>query len=103
VPGGGAVRDTPGIRGVGLLDTAGGLDRAFSDVVDVAARCRFGDCEHDGEPGCAVAAALADGSLPPRRLASWRKLHREVLAESGRRSARLAAAGGARPAHGRRR
>ncbi|HEX8343481.1 MAG TPA: ribosome small subunit-dependent GTPase A [Actinoplanes sp.] len=103
VPGGGAVLDTPGIRGVGLLDTAGGLDRAFSDVVDLAARCRFGDCGHDGEPGCAVAAALADGSLPPRRLASWRKLHREVLAESGRRSARLAAAGGARPAHGRRR
>jgi ribosome biogenesis GTPase len=103
VPGGGAVLDTPGIRGVGLLDTAGGLDRAFSDVLAVAARCRFGDCAHEGEPGCAVAAALADGSLPPRRLQSWRKLHSEVVAESGRRAVRLAAAGSARPPHGRRR
>ena len=55
--------------------------------------CRFGDCRHDGEPGCAVAAALADGSLSPRRLASWRKLHREVEVQSARRSVRLAEAG----------
>jgi len=94
VPGGGAVLDTPGIRGVGLLDTAGGLDRAFADVVGLAARCRFGDCGHDGEPGCAVAEALADGTLPQRRLESWRKLHREVAVESRRRAARLAEAAG---------
>jgi ribosome biogenesis GTPase len=90
VPGGGAVLDTPGIRGVGLLDTGAGLDRAFADVTDLAARCRFDDCHHESEPGCAVQAALADGSLPPRRLANWRKLRREVAVESGRRSQRLA-------------
>jgi ribosome biogenesis GTPase len=96
LPGGGAVLDTPGIRGVGLLDTAEGLDRAFADVAALAARCRFGDCGHEAEPGCAVTAALADGSLAPRRLASWRKLHREVEVESARRSARLAEAAGRR-------
>ena len=66
--GGGAVLDTPGIRGVGLLDTAAGLDRAFADIAELAAHCRFGDCRHLAEPGCAVTAALADGSLSPRRL-----------------------------------
>ncbi|MFC4064324.1 ribosome small subunit-dependent GTPase A [Actinoplanes subglobosus] len=90
LPDGGAVIDTPGIRGVGLLDTEGGLERAFADVADLADRCRFDDCRHETEPGCAVQAALSDGSLPPRRLASWRKLRREVEVESGRRSARLA-------------
>jgi ribosome biogenesis GTPase len=94
VPGGGAILDTPGIRGVGLLDTTEGLDRAFADVADLAAQCRFGDCGHDGEPGCAVGAALADGTLQPRRLESWRKLHREVAVESSRRAVRLAEAAG---------
>jgi ribosome biogenesis GTPase / thiamine phosphate phosphatase len=94
IPGGGAVLDTPGIRGVGLLDTAGGLDRAFADVAELATMCRFGDCHHDGEPGCAIADALADGTLTPRRLESWRKLQREVAVESGRRAARLAGAAG---------
>jgi ribosome biogenesis GTPase len=92
LPEGGAVIDTPGIRGVGLLDTEGGLERAFADVTGLAGRCRFDDCKHETEPGCAVQAALADGTLPPRRLASWRKLRREVEVESGRRSARLAQA-----------
>jgi ribosome biogenesis GTPase len=92
VPGGGAVLDTPGIRGVGLLDTGEGLDRAFADVADLAAMCRFGDCRHDAEPGCAIKAALADGSLSPRRLASWRKLRREVEVQS----TRLAEASGRR-------
>ena len=96
LPGGGAVVDTPGIRGVGLLDTAQGLDRAFADIAGLAARCRFGDCRHEAEPGCAVTAAIADGSLPERRLASWRKLHREVEVESARRSARLAGLAGHR-------
>ncbi|MEU4561494.1 ribosome small subunit-dependent GTPase A [Actinoplanes sp. NPDC023936] len=90
LPGGGAVIDTPGIRGVGLLDTAAGLDRAFADVTVLAAQCRFDDCQHESEPGCAVREALAAGELAARRLASWRKLQREVAVESGRRSARLA-------------
>jgi ribosome biogenesis GTPase len=96
LPGGGAVLDTPGIRGVGLLDTAHGLDRAFADVAGLAARCRFGDCRHEAEPGCAIAAALADGSLAPRRLASWRRLHHEVEVESARQAVRLARAAGRR-------
>jgi ribosome biogenesis GTPase len=96
VPGGGAVLDTPGIRGVGLLDTGEGLDRAFADVADLAATCRFGDCRHDAEPGCAIKSALADGSLSPRRLESWRRLRREVEAESARQASRLAEASGRR-------
>jgi ribosome biogenesis GTPase len=89
VPDGGAVLDTPGIRGVGLLDTGQGLDLAFADVADLAATCRFGDCRHEAEPGCAIKAALADGSLSPRRLESWRKLRREVDVESARQALRL--------------
>lgn len=88
IPGGGAIIDTPGIRGVGLLDTAGGLDKAFAEVADLAAMCRFGDCRHQAEPGCAVRAALADGTLSLRRLENWRKLHREVGAETARHATR---------------
>jgi len=93
IPGGGAVIDTPGIRGVGLLDTAQGLEKAFADVTGLARQCRFGDCRHDVEPGCAVLAALSAGALSARRLDSFRKLHREVEAETARRSARLAELG----------
>jgi ribosome biogenesis GTPase / thiamine phosphate phosphatase len=89
IPGGGAVIDTPGIRGVGLLDTAEGLAKAFADVTGLAGQCRFRDCRHESEPGCAVVAALADGSLPLRRLESFRQLQREVAVESARQSARL--------------
>ncbi|MBM2615368.1 ribosome small subunit-dependent GTPase A [Actinoplanes sp. LDG1-06] len=96
LPGGGAILDTPGIRGVGLLDTAEGLDRAFADIAGLAARCQFGDCRHETEPGCAVTLAVADGTLPPRRLASWRKLRHEIEVESARQSARLAGAAGHR-------
>lgn len=92
LPGGGAVLDTPGLRGVGLLDAAAGLDRAFADIAELAADCRFRDCTHHGEPGCAVAAALASGELTARRLASHRSLQREAQTESGRRDARVAAA-----------
>jgi ribosome biogenesis GTPase len=96
LPQGGAVLDTPGIRGVGLLETGTGLDRAFADVIALAEQCRFGDCRHESEPDCAVAAALADGMLTPRRLESWRKLRREVEVESARRTVRLAEAAGKR-------
>jgi ribosome biogenesis GTPase len=91
VPGGGAVLDTPGIRAVGLFDTAGGLDQAFADVAELAATCRFADCAHHVEPGCAVRAALEGGELAPRRWESWQKLRREVAFEKRRRDARLAA------------
>jgi ribosome biogenesis GTPase len=94
LPAGGVVLDTPGVRAVGLLSAATGLDRAFADVAELAARCRFGDCVHGAEPGCAVQDAIETGLLPVRRLTSWRKLHREQAAESTRRQDRLAAEAG---------
>jgi ribosome biogenesis GTPase len=91
IPGGGTVLDTPGLRAVGLLDAAEGVDQTFADVVSLAAGCRFRDCAHNGEPGCAVRAALDSGELSTRRWTSYQKLQREVAYESRRRDARLAA------------
>jgi ribosome biogenesis GTPase len=76
--GGGAVIDTPGLRGLGLWLDGGGLDAAFADIAELAAGCRFSDCGHDSEPGCAVTAAIEAGELDARRLASFRKLEREA-------------------------
>ncbi|MFG1950796.1 ribosome small subunit-dependent GTPase A [Micromonospora sp. NPDC048830] len=91
VPGGGAVLDTPGVRAVGLLDGSAGLDRAFADIAELAVGCRYADCSHEAEPGCAVRDALAAGELSVRRYDSWRKLQREVAYETRRREARVAA------------
>ncbi|HCT75433.1 MAG TPA: ribosome small subunit-dependent GTPase A [Micromonosporaceae bacterium] len=90
IPGGGAILDTPGLRSVGLLDGASGLDRAFSDVAELTEQCRFHDCRHEGEPGCAIAAALATGDLSHRRWASWLKLLRELEFEERRQRSRIA-------------
>jgi ribosome biogenesis GTPase len=76
LPGGGLVLDTPGMRELSLWD-ADGIDREFGEIDDLAARCRFGDCAHAREPGCAVTSAIANGSLGRDRLDSWRKLQRE--------------------------
>ncbi|WP_207939404.1 ribosome small subunit-dependent GTPase A [Actinomadura darangshiensis] len=91
LPGGGVLIDTPGLRGVGLFEASEGLERTFADVEELAAACRFGDCAHDSEPGCAVLAAVEDGTLPPRRLASYRKLLRENAWAASRTDARLRA------------
>jgi ribosome biogenesis GTPase len=91
LPSGGALIDTPGLRGVGLFLGDDGLDRAFADVEALAAGCRFADCAHVGEPGCAVLAAVEAGSLAPRRLESWRKLGREAEWIAARSDARLRA------------
>jgi ribosome biogenesis GTPase len=91
IEGGGAVLDTPGIRSIGLLDGVEGLDRAFNDVRNLAAQCRFPGCTHAGEPGCAIAAALATGELAHRRWASWLKLLRELEFEQRRQQNRLSA------------
>jgi ribosome biogenesis GTPase len=80
LPGGGIVIDTPGLRELQLAENAAGFDTAFADVEELAAQCRFNDCAHEGEPGCAVLAAVEDGSLAPERLESWRKLQRELHA-----------------------
>lgn len=84
--------DTPGVRGVGLVADGEALDDAFSDVAELARSCRFGDCRHAGEPGCAVAEAVTSGELSPRRLDSWRRLAREAAHQARRADARLAAA-----------
>ena len=77
LPWGGVLIDTPGLRGVGMWDAEGGLARTFSDVEALAEECRFHDCAHESEPGCAVQEAVASGTLPERRLHSYRKLLRE--------------------------
>jgi ribosome biogenesis GTPase / thiamine phosphate phosphatase len=78
VPGGGLVVDNPGMRELHLWLADEGLEDAFEDIVELAARCRFSDCRHEGEPGCAVAEAVAAGTLDPERLASYRELEREL-------------------------
>ena len=77
LPDGGLVLDTPGMRELALWD-GDGLDRSFADVDELAAACRFRDCGHAGEPGCAVMAALGDGRMTADRIESWRKLQRET-------------------------
>jgi ribosome biogenesis GTPase len=74
---GAVVIDTPGVRLPRVWDQAAGLETAFADIAELAGRCRFSDCRHAGEPGCAVAAAVADGRLPGDRLAGLRRLERE--------------------------
>ncbi|HSO29557.1 MAG TPA: ribosome small subunit-dependent GTPase A [Candidatus Sulfomarinibacteraceae bacterium] len=74
---GGLLIDTPGMRELGLHD-GDGLGAAFGDLERVAATCRFGDCRHDSEPGCAVRVALESGGLDPARLSAFRKLEREA-------------------------
>jgi ribosome biogenesis GTPase len=83
LPEGGVVLDTPGIRELQLWDAD--LEQTFGDVEEIAARCRFSDCAHAGEPGCAVQAALADGTLARERWDSYVKLQREQEALEARR------------------
>lgn len=77
-PGGGAVIDTPGLRELALWEGGDGVETAFADVEDLAGRCRFRDCTHETEPGCAVREAVSTGRLDPARLASYRTLRAEV-------------------------
>jgi ribosome biogenesis GTPase / thiamine phosphate phosphatase len=91
LPSGGVLLDTPGLRGAGLWVGDDGLERAFADIEALVADCRFNDCVHETEPGCAVRAAVEDGRLPERRLASWHKLQREARWIASRADARLRA------------
>lgn len=79
LPGGGLLLDTPGMREIGVIDEEG-LGTVFEDLSRLASRCRFRDCRHDTEPGCAVREAVASGALDPDRLAHYRKLAREAAA-----------------------
>jgi ribosome biogenesis GTPase len=89
--GGGLVIDTPGLRLPRVWEQAAGLRSVFADVEALATRCRFRDCTHHGEPGCAVAAAIADGRLAEDRLAGMEKLAREEAWLASRRDARVRA------------
>jgi ribosome biogenesis GTPase len=77
LPRGGVLIDTPGMRELQLWDAEAGLEHAFADIQALAARCRFRDCSHGGEPGCAVTAAVGRGECPADRLDSYRQLQRE--------------------------
>jgi len=89
LPTGGVLIDTPGLRGVGLWDAETGVGQVFSEIEELAARCRFHDCAHESEPGCAVLAAIASGELGERRLDSYRKLIRENQRIVAKTDARL--------------
>lgn len=85
VPGAGRIVDMPGVRGLGLWDAEAGIEAAFSDVEELAAHCRFRDCTHTGEPGCAVRAAVEAGELPSSRFNSYQALRQEMNAVKDRR------------------
>jgi ribosome biogenesis GTPase len=90
IPGQGLVIDTPGLRELQLWgESDGGIAEAFEDVVELAATCRFADCAHESEPGCAVSAAIRSGALSVERLDSYRKLQRELARLERRRDGRL--------------
>jgi ribosome biogenesis GTPase len=91
LPEGGLFLDTPGMRELRLWESEQGLAAAFDDVASVAAQCRFSDCAHQTEPGCAIRAAIADGSLDPERLTSWRKLQGELKHLAMKQDGRLRA------------
>jgi ribosome biogenesis GTPase len=91
LPGGGVLVDTPGLRGAGLWLDGDGLAHAFPEIDELAGQCRFSDCGHRSEPGCAILGAIDEGSMPQRRLDSWRKLPREAAWIASRGDARLRA------------
>jgi ribosome biogenesis GTPase len=89
LPSGALLIDTPGMRELQLWADEEVLDSTFAEIAELAAACRFSDCSHEHEPGCAVKSAIADGSLPRERFTSYRKLQRELRALEIRKDARL--------------
>ena len=89
LPGGGVLLDTPGMREFGLVTDEGGIETLFEDIQTLARDCRFGDCTHQGEPGCAVTSAIHNGALSSERLASYEKLRREQAFVARQADARL--------------
>lgn len=89
LPGGASLIDSPGIRELQLPADDEAADAVFDDVAAIATACRFRDCQHEGEPGCAVHAAIEDGALPKARLESLRKLRREMRHQAEREDGAL--------------
>jgi ribosome biogenesis GTPase / thiamine phosphate phosphatase len=87
--GGGVLIDTPGLRALGLTASDEGIAAVFSEIDELAQHCRFRDCAHADEPGCAVKAAVVSGTLPADRLASYHKLMRESAVAAARDDVRL--------------
>jgi ribosome biogenesis GTPase len=90
LPSGGLILDTPGMRELGLWDADAGVSATFEDVEGLAAACRFSDCRHGGEPGCAVQAAIVAGDLAEARLHAYEKLQAELAYERRREDPRAA-------------
>lgn len=90
LPSGGLILDTPGMRELGLWEAEAGVAAAFADVEALAADCRFRDCSHQAEPGCAVRAALEEGRLDPDRWRSYQKLQGELAFERRKEDPRAA-------------
>ena len=86
IAGGGWVMDTPGMRTLQVSDAAYGIDVLFAEITTLAPNCRFRDCTHAHEPGCAVQAAIAAGTLDPERLERWRKLQDESAGRPPRKA-----------------
>jgi ribosome biogenesis GTPase len=82
IPRGGLLLDTPGMRELQLTGCNAGVNTTFADITSLAERCRFGNCQHDSEPGCAVQNAIGRGELEARRLSSYQKLMREQVFNS---------------------
>ncbi|MFI6578964.1 ribosome small subunit-dependent GTPase A [Nocardiopsis sp. NPDC050513] len=89
LPGGAMVLDIPGVRRIDVPGDADGVDRTFDDIQEFAERCRFADCSHGPEPGCAVVAAVDEGELDARRLERWNRLRREAERNRSRADRRL--------------
>jgi ribosome biogenesis GTPase len=89
LPTGGMLLDTPGMRTVLLWEGQEGLDQTFEDIAAIGATCRFTDCGHGTEPGCAIRAALESGALAPERWQSYLKLLREARFEARKANVRL--------------
>lgn len=92
LPNGALILDTPGMRELGLWDAGDGMSAAFADIEALAAQCRFHDCRHDSEPGCAIAAALESGALDAARWRAWGKLQRELAFQHNKEDPRAHAA-----------
>jgi ribosome biogenesis GTPase len=88
--GGGWLVDTPGMRELGLSEVSAGVAELFDDIIDITLQCRFTNCTHADEPGCAVQTAFAQGTLEPARFARWRKLTYEDVVNSGNAALRRA-------------
>lgn len=90
LPGGGVLIDTPGMRELGVLEDSGGIDMTFQDIAELSRHCRFGDCRHEGEPGCAVAEALNQGKLSADRFEGYLRIRRDIASAEARQNPVLA-------------